>query len=332
MKNQEIKKGEIIIYKTPQKEAELRVKLEQESVWLSLDQMAILFDRDKSVISRHIGNVFKEKELNKKSVVAKFATTAADGKIYQVDYYNLDVIISIGYRVKSQNGVRFRIWASKILKQYIIQGYAINEERLLQAQDNFEELQNTINFLQEKSRHKLLAGQEREILNLLAIYSKTLTLLNQYDHGKLSLAKRGRSKFNLSHENAQLVIHQIKKELISKKEASELFGQESRTQFKGILGNIHQTFDGRELYTSLEEKASHLLYFIIKDYPFVDGNKRIGSFLFIYFLDKNNYLYKKNGEKKINDNALTALSLLVAISDPEEKNKLVKTITNLLTV
>lgn len=332
MKNQEIKKGEIIIYKTPQKEAELRVKLEQESVWLSLDQMAILFDRDKSVISRHIGNVFKEKELNKKSVVAKFATTAADGKIYQVDYYNLDVIISIGYRVKSQNGVRFRIWASKILKQYIIQGYAINEERLLQAQDNFEELQNTINFLQEKSRHKLLAGQEREILNLLAIYSKTLTLLNQYDHGKLSLAKRGRSKFNLSHENAQLVIHQIKKELISKKEASELFGQESGTQFKGILGNIHQTFDGRELYTSLEEKASHLLYFIIKDHPFVDGNKRIGSFLFIYFLDKNNYLYKKNGEKKINDNALTALSLLVAISDPEEKNKLVKIITNLLTV
>lgn len=327
----DVKQNQIIFYRAKEG-LSIEVRLQEETVWLTQKQMAILFGKGIPTINEHIKNIFKEGELKENSVIRKFRITASDKKIYQTNFYNLDVIISVGYRIKSQRGTQFRIWATKVLKKYLLKGYAINEKRLIQAQEHLEELQNTINFLQEKSEYKLLAGQEREILNLLAIYSKTLTLLNQYDHGKLSLAKRGRSKFHLSHEDARLVIHKIKKELISKKEASELFGQESGTQFKGILGNIHQTFDGKELYTSLEEKASHLLYFIIKDHPFVDGNKRIGSFLFIYFLDKNKYLYKKNGEKKINDNALTALSLLVAISDPEEKNKLVKIITNLLTV
>jgi death-on-curing family protein len=182
----------------------------------------------------------------------------------------------------------------------------------------------------QKSKHELLTGQEQEILNLLADYSKTLTLLEQYDKEKVVLSKKGRGKFILDHSNAVKVIEKIKKELINKKEASDLFGTDAHNRLSGILGNILQTFDKKELYPSIEEKAAHLLYFIIKDHPFVDGNKRIGSFLFVYFLDKNKYLYRETGEKKINDNALTALSLLIAVSDPKEKDKLIKIVTNLL--
>jgi len=214
----------------------------------------------------------------------------------------------------------------------LVKGYTINEKRLLQTQNQLRELQSAISFLQQKSKHKLLTGQEQEILNLLANYSKTLTLLEQYDKEKLSLIKKAKGKFVLKYEDAINVIDKIKKDLISKNEASDLFGQENSDRFKGILGSIYQTFSRKELYPSLEEKAAHLLYFIIKDHPFVDGNKRIASFLFVYFLDKNNFLYRKTGEKKINDNALTALALLIAISDPMEKDKLIKIITNLVTI
>ncbi|MBI2041745.1 MAG: virulence protein RhuM/Fic/DOC family protein [Candidatus Nealsonbacteria bacterium] len=297
----EIQKGEIVIYRTTKNEVELKVKLKKETVWLSLDQMAFLFNRDKSVISRHIKNIFQEKELNKNSVVAKFATTAADGKIYQVDYYNLDAIISVGYRIKSQNGVRFRIWASKILKQYLTQGYAANEKRLLEARDKFQKLQEAISFLKEKSEYELLAGQEREILSLLENYSKTFTLLEQYDTEKLRLSRAGRGKFILLYEESVRIVAELKKELSAKKEAGDLFGQEYEEKFKGILGNIRQTFGGKELYSSLEEKAAHLLYFIIKDHPFADGNKRIGS-----------------------------LAILIAVSNPGEKETMIRIITNIL--
>jgi death-on-curing family protein len=325
----EIKKGEIIIFKSTEG-PKIEVKLKEETVWLNLDQMAALFCRDKSVISRHLKNVFVEKELDKKSVVANFATTAADGKTYNVDYYNLDVIISVGYRVKSQQGVKFRIWATRTLKDYLVKGYAINEKRLLEVESKFKELQGAVSFLQQKSKHELLAGQEQEILSLLGDYSKTLTLLEQYDKEKVVLAKKGKAKFVLDYKLATNIISEIKKDLLGKKEASELFGVEPQEKLQSLLGNIRQTFDGKELYLSIEEKAAHLLYFIIKDHPFVDGNKRIGSFLFVYFLDKNKYLYRETGEKKINDNALTALSLLIAISDPKEKDKLIKIVTNLL--
>lgn len=178
----------------------------------------------------------------------------------------------------------------------------------------------------------MLTGQEQEILNLLANYSKTLTLLEKYDKEKLTTAKKGKGKFVLRYDEAKQVIEKIKNELIERKEASNLFGQEKSNKLKDILGTIYQTFDKKELYPSLEEKAAHLLYFIIKDHPFVDGNKRIDSFLFVYFLDKNNYLYRATGEKKINDNALTALALLIAVSNREEKDKLIKITTNLLTI
>jgi len=331
MDKNDFNKGRIAIYKNQQNEVELKVKLEKETVWLSLDQMTVLFDRDKSVISRHIHNVFQEKELDKNSVVAKSATTAADGKIYQVVYYNLDLIISIGYRVKSQNGVKFRIWANRVLKQYLIQGYVINEKRLLETQNKFRELQDVIRFLQKQSQKELLIGQRAEILSLLADYSKTMSLLGQYDKGSLLDKKGQKAKFLIQFQDCVRIIIRLKKELVNRKEVGDLFGQERNESFSGIIAALYQTFDKQELYPSIEDKAAHLLYLTIKDHPFSDGNKRIAAFLFVYFLDKSDYLFKKSGERKINDNALTALSLLIAESDPKDKNMMIKIIKNLLT-
>ncbi|MCL5408743.1 MAG: type II toxin-antitoxin system death-on-curing family toxin [Candidatus Omnitrophica bacterium] len=329
MKKQEFKKGEIIIYQNPQG-FEIQVKLEQDSVWLNSHLIAKLFNVNRPAIVKHINNIYKAGELDKKLTCSVLEQVAADEKIRKMNLYNLDMIISVGYRVNSKQATQFRIWATKILKEHLVKGYTLNDKRLLQFQIHLKELQEAISFLQEKSKYKLLAGQEQEILYLLSNYSKTLTLLEQYDKEKLSLIKKTKGKFILKYDETKKIIDEIKKELIAKKEASELFGQENNNKFKGILGNIYQTFGNKELYSSLEEKAAHLLYFGIKDHPFVDGNKRISSFLFIYFLDRNNYLYKYSGEKKINDNALTSLALLIAISNPDEKNKLIKIITNLL--
>jgi hypothetical protein len=323
-------KGEIIIYQSKDGEAVLEVNLQKETVWLSLDQIATIFNRDKSVISRHIRNIFQEKELNKSSVVAKIATTAADGKTYQIDYYNLDMILSVGYRVNSKCATQFRIWATKILKHHILQGYTINEKRLLETRQKFEELQNAIIFLQKKSQKKELQGQEKEILNLLSDYSKTFSILEQYDKGKFKKTKGKKAKFILKYHDCSEIISELKKQLMLRKEASKFFANEIDKKLEAIVKNLYQTFDSKELYPGIQEKAAHLLYFIIKDHPFIDGNKRSASFLFVYFLDKNNYLYSKTGRRKINDNGLTALALLIAQSDPKEKDVLIKIIINLL--
>jgi death-on-curing family protein len=325
----ETKRGEIIIYKAKDG-PRLDVRLEQETVWLTQKRIALLFGTQRPAITKHLKNIFKEGELRENSVCSILEHTAADGKKYKTAFYNLDAIIPVGYRVNSKRATQFRIWATKTLKQHLIKGYTISEKRLLQARSQLNELQGVISFLQEKSKHKLMAGQEQEIFNLLANYSRTLTLLEQYDREKLTLVKKAKGKFVLKYPEAKKIVEKIKKDLIAKKEASNLFGQESEKKFQAILGNIYQTFGKKELYPSLEEKAAHLLYFVIKDHPFVDGNKRTGSFLFVYYLNKNNYLHKKNGEKKINDNALTALSLLIAVSDPKEKDKMIKIVTNLL--
>ncbi|HHW19758.1 virulence protein RhuM/Fic/DOC family protein [Thermodesulfovibrio thiophilus] len=331
MKQDEFKKGEIVIYKSPTG-PEIQVKLEKDTVWLDAHLIAQLFDVNRPAIVKHINNIYKTGELDKKSTCSILEQVAADGKIRKMNLYNLDMIISVGYRVNSKRATQFRIWATKTLKEHLVKGYTINEKRLLQAKNQFQELQGVISFLQEKSKHELLAGQEQEIFNLLANYSRTLTLLEQYDKEKLSLIKNTKGRFILKYEEAINVISKIKKDLVAKKEASDLFGQENNDKFKGILGSIYQTFNSKELYPSLEEKAAHLLYFIIKDHPFVDGNKRIASFLFVYYLDKNDFLYRSAGEKKINDNTLTALALLIAVSDPSEKDKLIKIITNLLAI
>jgi len=334
MKPNKLPKGEIVIYKSKDG-PKLEVRLEEETVWLTQKQMALLFDKGVSTINEHIKNIYKEGELEENSTIRKFRIVQNEGSRLverEVDFYNLDVIISVGYRVKSLRGTQFRIWATKTLKEHLVKGYTVNERRLLQAQSHLKELQETISFLQDKSKNELLAGQEQEILNLLTNYSKTLSLLEQYDKEKLSLIKKSKDSFVLKYEDAINIISKVKKELIAKREASDLFGQENSNRFKAILGSIYQTFDKKELYPSLEEKAAHLLYFIIKDHPFVDGNKRIASFLFVYFLDKNNFLYRKSGEKKINDNALTTLALLIAISDPKDKDRIIKIITNLIAI
>ncbi len=327
-KKDEFKKGEVIIYRG-KGAPKIDVRLEKDTVWLSLDQMAELFGRDKSVISRHIKNVFEERELSRDSVVAKIATTASDGKVYQIDFYNLGVIISVGYRVKSQRGVQFRIWATKTLKDYLVKGYAVNEKRLREARSKFKELKSAIAFIEEKSKKERMQGQEREVLDLIANYAKTLSILDQYDKGKLRVPKGKKAEFALKYEDCLDIISELKKEIMAKKEAGNVFGNEIDKKFASVMGALYQTFDGKELYRTIEEKAANLLYLVTKGHVFSDGNKRIGSFLFIYYLDKNSHLYRENGEKKINDNALTALALLVAESNPKEKDIIIKIILNL---
>ncbi len=299
-KNQgKFNKGEIIIYKPAKGEVELKVRFEDETVWLRQDEIAQLFGKERSVITKHINKIFKDKEVDKKSNV-HFLHIANSDK--PVTFYSLDVILAVGYRTNSSQAINFRKWATNILKNYLLKGYAINEKRLLEAQNKFNQLQQTILFLQKKTKGKLLQGQEAEILNLLADYSKTFSLLEQYDKGKLK-AKRGASgKFILKYSDCIKIISKIKKELVDKKEANNLFGQKRGKSLEGIIKGLYQTFDKKELYQSIEDKASHLLYLIIKDHPFSDGNKRIASFLFVYFLDKNDYLYRETGERKINDN------------------------------
>jgi death-on-curing family protein len=329
MEEQGINKGDVVIYKTPKGPA-ISVTLKNDTVWLDAHLIARLFDVNRPAIVKHLNNIYKTGELSKKSTCSILEQVAADGKLRKMNLYNLDMIISVGYRVNSKNATQFRIWATKTLKEHLVKGYTINEKLLLQSRIQFKQLQETINFLQEKSQNQQLIGREQEILTLLSSYSKTLSLLEQYDNGKLTLIKKTKNKFILKYGDAKQIIEEIKSALVAKKEASNLFGQENNDKFKAILGNVYQTFDGKDLYSSLEEKAAHLLYFTIKDHPFIDGNKRIASFLFIYFLNKNHFLHKENGEKKINDNALAVLSLLIAISESKEKEQMIKIITNLL--
>jgi death-on-curing family protein len=322
----------IVIYKTKDG-PELSVKLEKETLWLTLNQIAILFDVQKAAISKHISNIFKSGELDKDSTVSKMETVQIEGnrKIKRtLTYFNLDVIIAVGYRVNSLRATQFRIWATKVLKNYLIQGYAINEKRLLEQTQKLKELQSTINFIKQKSALPELKGQAEELLSLIQKYSHSFTLLYQYDENKITIYKTKKSKFILKYDECKDLIEQLKQKLIEKKEAGDLFGSEANNKFKSVIGTIYQTFDKKELYNTIEEKAANLLYLTIKDHPFVDGNKRIASFLFIYFLDKNNYLLKNNGERKITDTTLVALALLIAISKPEEKDIMINIITNLL--
>ncbi len=323
------KEKAIVIYRAA-KGPELKVHLEKETVWLTQSQIALLFGTQRPAITKHLNNIFKMGELDKKSVSSILEHTAADGKRYKTQFYNLDAIISVGYRVNSKLATQFRVWATRTLKEYLVRGYAINEKRLLETKEKFNELQRAIAFLKEKSENKLLTGQEKEILNLLADYSKTLSILEQYDNGKLLKPRGRRARFVIKYDACVKIIGELRKELVVKKEASDLFGNEVGDKFKSVVGNLYQTFNSRELYKTLGEKAAHLFYLTIKDHPFSDGNKRIASFLFVYFLDRNNFLYRKNGERKINDNALIALALLIAESEPREKETMVKIIMNLI--
>jgi prophage maintenance system killer protein len=325
--------NKIVIYETPNKEIRIDVRLENETVWLSQKQMAQLFSKSVPTINEHIKNIFKERELNTHSTIRKFLIVQKEaGRNVErnVEYYNIDVVISVGYRVKSVIGTQFRIWASKVLKEYLLKGYALNEKKLLETQNKFKELQTTISFIEEKSNKGLLSGQEGELLHLLSIYAKTLTLLEAYDNGKVLRTKGTTTKFLLTYKSCLQIIIEIKKVLVNKKEAGSLFGSEREHIFEGIIKALYQTYDKKELYPNIEDKAANLLYLIIKDHPFADGNKRTAAFLFVYFLDKTDTLHRENGEKKINDNALTALALLVAESNPNEKDIMINIIKNLI--
>lgn len=319
--------NKIVIYKTAKNEVELSVRFENESVWLRQSDIALLFGKERSVITKHINKVFADKEINKKSNVQKMHIAKSDKP---VEFYSLDVVLSVGYHVNSLRAIHFRQWATKTLKNYLLAGFAINEKRLLEAKEKFNELQAAIRFLQEKSKTELLAGQESEILNLLAGYAKTFSLLEQYDKGRVVSVEGVKTKYVLEYNDCVEVIAKIKADLIGKGEASDLFGNQRDKIFEGIIGALYQSFGGQVLYPALEDKAAHLLYLVIKDHPFSDGNKRIGSFLFIYFLEKTKSLYRKSGECKINNNALAALALLIAQSDPKEKEIMVKIIKSLI--
>jgi prophage maintenance system killer protein len=320
--------SELKIYLAEDGKTEIQVKLDHDTVWLNLMQLTELFQRDKSVISRHINNIFKEKELDKDSVVAKNATTANDGKTYQVDYYNLDVIISIGYRIKSQRGTQFRIWANKILKDYLIKGFSINELRLKQQNEQLRELHESVKLLGHVLKYKDLSGDESTgLLKIISDYAYALDILDQYDYQNLEIAETsGKETFQITYEEAMLQIR-IVKEVYGN---SELFGHEKDNSFQSSVATIYQTFNGVDLYPSIEEKAANLLYFITKNHSFTDGNKRIAAFLFLYFLEKNGILFDQYGNKRIADNALVALTLMIAVSRTDEKETMTKVIVNLI--
>jgi len=309
----------------------IEVQLAEDTVWLNLQQLADLFGRDKSVISRHLGNVFKTNELQRTSVVAKNATTAADGKTYQVEYFNLDVIISVGYRVNSLNATRFRKWATARLKEHLVQGYSLNEKRLEQHRDQLKKLEQTLTLFQQNTIEQANLPEAKGLVNVISDYARTFVMLNQFDSERLPTTDFDENiRYEITYPEARSAIDALQQDLMAKGEATDLVGNEKDDSFAGILGSVVQSFAGKYLYPSIEEQAAHLLYFVIKNHPFSDGNKRIGAFLFIWFLQRNQHHLKKSGELKINDNALAAIALLVAQSDPAQKALMVHLIMNLI--
>ena len=321
-----------MIYKTGNGSTAINVQLQAETVWLTQKQMAELFAKDVRTINEHIKNLFKEGELSKDSTIRNFRIVQTEGNRQverDIDFYNLDVIISVGYRVKSLQGTQFRIWATKVLRDHIVQGFTVNQKRL--AETGLQEFEKTLALVRETIAKKELTGDEaRGLLRVITDYANTWLLLQKYDEGKLAIeGVRKKVLYTLTYEDARVAISELKQDLMKKKEAGDLFGVE-REHLEGIIGNINQSFGGHALYPSVEEKAAHLLYFVIKDHPFGDGNKRIGSLLFIIFLARNGHLFTKRGERKINDMALVALALLVAESKPNQKEVIVKLTINFL--
>jgi prophage maintenance system killer protein len=325
-------RGEIVIYRTKDGRTALDVRLKQETLWLSLQQMADLFERDKSVVSRHIRNIFAAGELPLDPTVAKNATVQTEGgrRVERViEYYNLDMILSVGYRVNSRRGTQFRIWATQILRDHLLKGYTVNEQRLRDQVARLKELQATVDLLGRVMQDRRLTGDEAEgLLKVVTDYSLALSLLDQYDHQQLAIRDTtSPTPFELTYDAAKTAIARM---ATQSGMHSDLFGREKDESFKSSIGAVYQTFGGRELYPSIEEKAAHLLYFVVKNHSFVDGNKRIAAFLFVWFLDANRILYRADGTKRLADNALVALTLLIAESSPRDKDILIKVLVNLI--
>jgi prophage maintenance system killer protein len=315
------RKGEIVLYKAPNGATALVVRLEQDTVWLNLNQIADLFMRDKSVISRHLANIFKTKELERNSVVAFFATTGPDGKIYQVEYFNLDAVLSVGYRVNSKRGTQFRIWATSVLREHIVKGYTENARRLKELRQSLQLVEHVLD------RHEVSSDEARALLRVVTDYSYALDLLDDYDHQRIPAAPVHKGRANaISYDEARAIIERLREKF----GAPPVFGQEKDAGLHSSLNAIMQTFDGKDLYPGLEEKAAHLLYFLVKNHSFVDGNKRIAAALFLWFMEKNGQLYREDGTKRIADAALVAITLMIAESAPREKDPITRIVTNLI--
>lgn len=332
MENQE-NKGEIIIYKAGSG-PELQVKLEDETVWLTQVQIATLFGVNVPAIFKHAKNIIKDGELAENRTISKMEIVQTEGQRTvkrQVEFYNLDMVLSIGYRVNSKKATQFRVWATKHLRDYILKGYLINEKRLKENEElKLKELQGAVSLMQQALEVRRLEGYEKDLLKIITDYANTWLTFYQFDAGTLVVEGTKKEAKHLDHGEIQKTIERFKARLMKEKEASELFGKEVSEKLLSLLGNLRQTFGGKDLYPTLEEKAAHLLYFSVKNHPFVDGNKRIGALLFILFLVQNNYLMNKRGERKINDSALTTLTLLVAESRPQQKEVIIKLIVNLI--
>ena len=318
-----MRENKIILFEN--QEVKLEVNMKDETVWLSLEQMAELFSRDRTVIVRHINNIFKDNELDKNEVCAKFAHTTKHGAISdksqtrELIYYNLDMIISVGYRVKSKNGIIFRKWATKVLKDYMIKGYAVNQKRL-------EYLEKTIKLIDIAGRMdaELKGSEAWEIIKVINNYSSALSLLDDYDHKRITKPIGTKNDKQVTYEDCMNIIGKLKFN-----SDSNLFALERNEGLKEVIGTIYQSFDGKDLYSTIEEKAANFLYLITKNHTFIDGNKRIAATLFIYFLEFYNILYNENGQV-IDNNTLVAITLLIAQSNPKEKEILIDLVMNFL--
>ena len=320
----------IVIFTTEDGKTQLEVKSEKDTVWLNREQIAQLYGRDYKTIAKHINNALRE-ELEGEPVVAKFATPKKYGRkegynqMQNIDYYNLDMIISVGYRVKSRNGIVFRKWANNILKQYLIKGYAIDQRRL----DHYDELKDVVRLMSRALtlQDKVSEGEYAGLFNVITDYVYALDTLDRYDYQTLGIEKTTKEEpFRATYENAMDAINALK----VKFGGSQWFANEKDDAFKSSIGQIYQTFGGEDLYPSVEEKAAMLLYLVVKNHSFSDGNKRIAAMLFLWFMEKNGVLYSADGRKRIADNTLVALTLMIAESRTEEKDVMVKVVVNLI--
>lgn len=323
--------GEIVIYQSPDGHSTVDVKLENGSVWLNQHQMAELFSTDRSSLAKHIINIYESGELQAAATRAKIAQVQKEGSrtiTRNVEHYNLDLIISVGYRVNSKRGTQFRIWANEVLKKYLEKGYALNEQRLKDQLGQLDQLKNTVKLLGNVLDNKSLDSDEATgLLKVLTDYSYALDILDKYDHQVLQVSGTTPEEvFQINYKEAMIAIAGLREKF----GGSALFGNEKDESFQGSLAAIYQTFDGQSLYPSVEEKAANLLYFVVKNHSFSDGNKRIAAFLFVWFMEKNMILYKQDGTRRLADNALVALTLMIAESKPEEKDIMVNVVVNLI--
>jgi prophage maintenance system killer protein len=317
----------IVIYRTSDGQTSVSVRMDGDTVWLSQAQMAELFQKDRTVIGRHISNIYREHELERETTCANFAHMGKEAdQTYQTTLYNLDVVISVGYRVKSQRGTQFRIWANKVLKDYLVKGYAVNKAL---TEQRYSELKQLVAVLGRtvKSQEALTSKDALDLIEVVSNYTYALDILDRYDYQQLSIEQTtSEERFHATYEGAMNVIRELK----AKFGGSKWFANEKDDSFKSSIGQIYQTFDGHDLYPSVEEKAAMLLYLVTKNHSFTDGNKRIAATLFLWFMAENGILYNPDGTKRIADNTLVALTLMIAESRAEEKDTMVKVLVNLI--